>query len=119
MILFSWNGTAFLGTRFKMPLESTYNGQVLHYSIQEPEQGGRVLGASEVSLKVGQCLQLVRDDLSDTSERIMGHADGVGEFGDRANCFWKALKTGESELVIIPNDSEWDKALNIRVVVVE
>ena len=113
--LYSWNGTTFIGTRVKEPLDPTYNGHVLHYSIQVTEQGDRVVGASQVSLKVGESLRLVRDDQSDTSVRIMGPSYDVlrwieGEL--------KAVNIGETGFFIIPNGYDWELALEVSVVVI-
>ena len=113
--LYSWNGTTFIGTRVKEPLDPTYTGHVLHYSIQVTEQGERVVGASQVSMKVGETLRLVRDDLSDTSVRIMGPSYDVlrwieGEL--------KAVNIGETGFFIIPNGYDWELALEVSVVVI-
>ena len=113
--LYSWNGTTFIGTRVKQPLDPTYTGHVLHYSIQVTEQGERVVGASQVSLKVGETLRLVRDDQSDTSVRIMGPSYDVlrwieGEL--------KAVNIGETGFFIIPNGYDWELALEVSVVVI-
>ena len=114
--LYSWNGTTFIGTRVKPPLDPTYNGHVLHYSIQVTEQGERVVGASQVSMKVGETLRLVRDDLSDTSVRIMGSGNGVLVWVNRGE--YKAVKIGETGFTIIPNGYDWELALEISVVVI-
>ena len=113
--LYSWNGTTFTGTRVKEPLDPSYNGHVLHYSIQVTEQGERVVGASQVSLKVGETLRLVRDDQSDTPVRIMGPSYDVlrwieGEL--------KAVNIGETGFFIIPNGYDWELALEVSVVVI-
>ena len=114
--LYSWNGTTFIGTRVKEPLDPTYNGHVLHYSIQVTEQGERVVSASQVSMKVGETLRLVRDDLSDTSVRIMGSGNGVLVWVNRGE--YKAVKIGETGFTIIPNGYDWELALEISVVVI-
>ena len=114
--LYSWNGTTFIGTRVKEPLDPTYNGHVLHYSIQKTERRERVVGASQVSMKVGESLLLIRDDLSDTSVKTPYSGNGVlrwieGEF--------KAVKTGEAGITIIPQSYSEYGALEISVVVSE
>ena len=114
--LYSWNGTTFIGTRVKEPLDPTYNGHVLHYSIQVTEQGERVVGASQVSMKVGETLRLVRDDLSDTPVRIMRSGNGVLVWVNRGE--YKAVKIGETGFTIIPNGYDWELALEISVVVI-
>ena len=115
-ILYSWNGTTFVGTRVKEPLDPTYTGHVLHYSIQVTEQGERVVGASQVSMKVGETLRLVRDDLSDTPVRIMGSAyDALSYFEE----VYKAVKIGETRFTIIPNGYSSYGVLEISVVVSE
>ncbi len=114
--LYSWNGTTFIGTRVKEPLDPTYTGHVLHYSIQVTEQGERVVSASQVSMKVGETLRLVRDDLSDTSVRIMGSGNGVLVWVNRGE--YKAVKIGETGFTIIPNGYDWERALEISVVVI-
>ena len=114
--LYSWNGTTFIGTRVKEPLDPTYNGHVLHYSIQVTEQGERVVSASQVSMKVGETLRLVRDDLSDTSVRIMGSGNGVLVWVNRGE--YKAVKIGETGFFIIPNGYDWELALEVSVVVI-
>ena len=114
--LYSWNGTTFIGTRVKQPLDPTYTGHVLHYSIQVTEQGERVVGASQVSMKVGETLRLVRDDLSDTPVRIMRSGNGVLVWVNRGE--YKAVKIGETGFTIIPNGYDWELALEISVVVI-
>ncbi len=115
--LYSWNGTTFIGTRVKEPLDPTYTGHVLHYSIQVTEQGERVVSASQVSMKVGETLRLVRDDLSDTSVRIMGSGNGVLVWVNRGE--YKAVKIGETGFTITPNGhSSYGGELEISVVVV-
>ena len=114
--LYSWNGTTFTGTRVKEPLDPTYNGHVLHYSIQVTEQGQRVVGASQVSLKVGETLRLVRDDLSDTSVRLMGDGNDVLSSFESG---YKAVKAGETRFTIIPNGYSSYGVLEISVVVSE
>ena len=114
--LYSWNGTTFTGTRVKQPLDPTYTGHVLHYSIQVTEQGERVVSASQVSMKVGETLRLVRDDLSDTSVRIMGSGNGVLVWVNRGEL--KAVNIGETGFFIIPNGYDWELALEVSVVVI-
>ena len=113
--LYSWNGTTFIGTRVKEPLDPTYNGHVLHYSIQVTEQGERVVGASQVSLKVGETLRLVRDDLSDTAVRTLSYGNDVLSYFEEV---YKAVKIGETRFTIIPNGYDWELALEISVVVI-
>jgi hypothetical protein len=115
--LYSWNGTTFIGTRVKQPLDPTYTGHVLHYSIHVTEQGERVVGASQVSLKVGESLRLVRDDLSDTSVRIMGSGSDVLVWVNRGE--FKAVNIGETRFTIIPNGYSSYGVLEISVVVSE
>ena len=114
--LYSWNGTTLTGTRVKEPLDPTYNGHVLHYSIQVTEQGERVVSASQVSMKVGETLRLVRDDLSDTSVRIMGSGNGVLVWVNRGE--YKAVKIGETGFTIIPHGYSSYGVLEISVVVI-
>ena len=114
--LYSWNGTTFIGTRVKEPLDPTYNGHVLHYSIQVTEQGERVVGARQVSMKVGETLRLVRDDLSDTPVRIMGSGNGELVWVNRGE--YKAVNIGETGFFIIPNGYDWELALEVSVVVI-
>ena len=67
------------------------------------------------STKSGETLRLVRDDLSDTSVRLMGYG------GDVLSGFesgYKAVKIGEAGLTIIPNGYDWERALEISVVVI-
>jgi hypothetical protein len=113
--LYSWNGTAFVGTRVTAPQQPVANGQALHYSIQEPARGGRAIGASQVTLKVGQSLHLVRDDLTHTSERILYSANGVIESSGKNT--WKAIKPGDTDITVIPGGYDWDKSLKITVTV--
>ena len=113
--LYSWNGTTFIGTRVKEPLDPTYNGHVLHYSIQVTEQGERVVGASQVSMKVGETLRLVRDDLSDTPVRTLSYGNDVLSYFEEV---YKAVKIGETRFTIIPNGYDWELALEISVVVI-
>ena len=113
--LYSWNGTTFIGTRVKEPLDPTYTGHDLHYSIQVTEQGERVVGASQVSLKVGESLRLVRDDISNTSVRIWGPAESVLSSFESG---YKAVKIGKTGFTIIPNGYAWELALEISVVVI-
>ena len=80
------------------------------------EQGQRVVGASQVSLKVGETLRLVRDDLSDTSVRLMGDGNDVLSSFESG---YKAVKIGETGFTIIPNGYDWERALEISVVVSE
>ena len=113
--LYSWNGTTFIGTRVKQPLDPTYTGHVLHYSIQVTEQGERVVGASQVSMKVGETLRLVRDDLSDTAVRTLSYGNDVLSYFEEV---YKAVKIGETRFTIIPNGYDWELALEISVVVI-
>jgi len=113
--LYSWNGTTFIGTRVKEPLDPTYDGHVLHYSIQVTEQGERVVGASQVSMKVGETLRLVRDDLSDTPVRTLSYGNDVLSYFEEV---YKAVKIGETRFTIIPNGYDWELALEISVVVI-
>ena len=113
--LYSWNGTTFIGTRVKEPLDPTYNGHVLHYSIQVTEQGERVVGASQVSMKVGETLRLVRDDLSDTPVRTLSYGNDVLSYFEEV---YKAVKIGETRFTIIPNGYDWELALEVSVVVI-
>ena len=114
--LYSWNGTTFIGTRVKEPLDPTYTGHVLHYSIQVTEQGERVVGASQVSMKVGETLRLVRDDLSDTPVRIMRSGNGVLVWVNRGE--YKAVKIGDTGFTIIPHGYSSYGVLEISVVVI-
>ena len=79
------------------------------------EQGERVVGASQVSMKVGETLRLVRDDLSDTPVRIMRSGNGVLSYFEEV---YKAVKIGETGFTIIPNGYDWELALEISVVVI-
>ncbi len=98
--LYSWNGTTFIGTRVKEPLDPTYAGHILHCSIQETEQGERVVGASQVSMKVGESLRLVRDDLSGTSVRTLQTGNDVLSSFESG---YKAVKIGKTGFTIIPH----------------
>ena len=76
-----------------------------------------MVGASQVSMKVGETLRLVRDDLSDTSVRIMGSGNGVLVWVNRGE--YKAVKIGETGFTITPNGhSSYGGELEISVVVV-
>jgi hypothetical protein len=112
--LYSWDGSSFLGSRIQAPQQPTRDGEVLHYRLED-SPGGRALGPTSVVLRVGQELQLVRDDLTETTERILYSANGVIEDSDRN--VWRAAKPGETDITIIPRLYDWDKALVIKVTV--
>jgi len=80
------------------------------------EQGERVVGARQVSMKVGETLRLVRDDLSDTPVRIMGSGNGELVWVNRGEL--KAVNIGETGFFIIPNGYDWELALEVSVVVI-
>lgn len=109
-ILFTWDGQQFIGSRVTSPQQPAGSEvSVVHYRIDN----GQVFGPRQVSLHVGQSLQLVRDDLSETVERILYSDNGVIEH--RGKDTWTALKVGSTDITIIPDGYNWEQSLTITV----
>ena len=109
---YQWDGTAYSARRVVRHAPVPVDVLDLHYVVH-PD--GTVSAPDSVELAIGQIFRVLRDDFEYLQVRMLGSAGGPVEWVDR-NTF-KGVAPGESEITLIPDAYDWDKAHKIIVIV--
>lgn len=120
---YQWNGNDFDITPVVIVPDMSAKSDkdiVLHYSFDKNENGTSNYPVDKViKMQVGQKLYLVRDNSNGIEERIMSYG---GEKVVLDSIDWgvfEAQNTGETKITIIPNGYDWDKALELKILVTD
>jgi len=106
--LYSWNGSEFVGTPANVSPPVPIGTVKLHYNVTATS----VTGPAQVSVRVGQRLELVRDDARTDNTRILYGSDLLTV--DK----WPVLiatSPGNTSIDIIPRGYDWDNELKVTV----
>ncbi|MGI6487088.1 MAG: hypothetical protein GX964_01970 [Syntrophomonadaceae bacterium] len=117
---YKWNGDKFVGQQIYVKPDVNTGDVVIHYAMSK--EGPLTVSTTEVTLKVGQRLVLMRDDKMEQQERIMQFGedeDFIDILDYIGNNVYTAQKPGKLNMTIVPNGGyDWDHAQEIEITVV-